>query len=93
MANKPRKMHSPQFKYKVAQAAINGNKPVAELCQEFGVAASQIHAWKKHFEEHAPQVFADKRRSENHEETVEKLHAIIGKLKVENDFFAKALNH
>lgn len=84
-------IHSDQFKFKVALEAIKGNKTVAELCQEFSIAANQIYAWKKKLEEIGPQVFADKRRQKNDDTDVDRLHATIGKLKVENDFLSKAL--
>jgi transposase len=81
--------HSNQFKFKVALEALKGNRTVTELCQEFGLAASQIYAWKKKLEEAGPHLFAVKSKQQNSDADIEQLHAIIGKLKVENDFLAK----
>ena len=47
MQGKIKKNHSDQFKFKVALAALLGQKPVNQLSQEFGVAPAQIYAWKK----------------------------------------------
>ena len=63
----------------------------SQLCQEFGLAAKQIYNWKKKLEKIGPEVFADKRKQQDDEHNTERLHATIGRLKVENDFLSKAL--
>ena len=42
MANRPRRNHSPNFKAKVALAAIKGDKTLVELSENFDVHANQI---------------------------------------------------
>ncbi len=85
--------YTDKFKFKVALEALKENKTVPELCQEFGLAASQIYAWKKQLKEVGEQVFSVKGKPKNADADAERLHAVIGKLKVENDFLAKALGH
>lgn len=91
MSNRIRKYHGDNFKFKVAMAAAKEDKPIAELCQECGVAANQIYAWKKQLEEHGRELFADKRKANNHETEIERLHSIIGQQKVEINFLEKVL--
>jgi len=92
MTKRPRRNHSPTFKAKVALAAIQGEKTMVELVQQFDVRANQIKQWKDQLLDGAADVFDDGRK-----ETVEpvvdvkNLHAKIGKLTLENNFLAGAL--
>lgn len=86
-----RKQFNPDFKAKVAFAAIKGNKTVSEICSEFGVHCTQIGAWKKHLLAGAPLIFSKKlRNGGNGNNQSDELYKEIGKLKVENDFLKKA---
>lgn len=87
-----KKPHSNEFKFRVALEAIRGEKTIAALCQEYGVVSSQIAKWKKVVLEEGSIVFKGSVASkvvENHD--VDKLHATIGRLKVENDFLEHVL--
>ena len=87
-----KKPHSAEYKFRVAIEALRGEKTTAELCQEFGVASSQIYSWKKALLEHGAEIFTKGLPAKaNQESETEKLHATIGRLKVENDFLAKVL--
>ncbi len=83
--------HNDAFKFKVALEASMKTKTIAELCQKYNIAAWQIYTWKKHLTENKEAIFSDKRKSKKQEVDVNQLHATIGKLKVENDFFANIL--
>ena len=90
--NMKKKPHSAEFKFKVAIDAIRCEKTTAELCTEYGVVGSQIFKWKKALLNHGAEIFKDGTPTKSSEDsTIEKLHATIGKLKVENDFLEKAL--
>lgn len=87
-----RRTHSPEFKSKVALAAIKGDLTIAELVKKFDVHANQITEWKKQLLNGASDVF-DKgaKKAEDTEETVQALHAKIGQLTMENDFLERGL--
>ena len=92
MSNKMKKKpHIPEFKFKVAIEAIRGERTTAELCSEYGVVNSQIFKWKKALLDSGKQVFANNihTKAETKNIQIERLHATIGRLKVENDFLAK----
>ena len=91
MSHKTNKVHKDKFKLKVALAAIKADKPVAELCQEFTVASSQIYAWKKQLEERGIEIFTSDKKSIKKNVDVEKFHAIIGKLVVERESLLRSL--
>lgn len=54
MTRRKRRNHSPEFKAKVAIAALKGDKMLAELAQQFDVHPNQITDWKSQLVEHTP---------------------------------------
>jgi transposase len=93
MSRRPRRNHTAAFKAKVALAALQGEKTLSELTQQFDVHANQITQWKSQLLEGAAGVFGGDARSEPGEAAVDlkSLHAKIGQLTLENDFLEGAL--
>lgn len=83
--------HSAEFKFKVALESIKGEKTTAELCNEYGVVSSQIFKWKKQLQEQGFSVFKQETMQEDQSKQIEKLHATIGRLTVENDFLGRCV--
>jgi len=52
-----RRTHSPEFKAKVALAAIQGDLTITELVKKFDVHANQITDWKKQLLSNASDIF------------------------------------
>ncbi len=90
MAKRPRRNHSPNFKAKVALAAVKGDKTLVELSEYFDVHANQITQWKTQLLERACDAF-DGTGSKVPPIDVKTLHAKIGELALENDFLEGAL--
>ena len=87
-----RRNHSPEFKAKVALAALQGDKTIAELSSECGVHQTQITTWLKQLKGEAANIFAGKHKSAEQiaDKKLLQLHAKIGELTVERDFLAEA---
>ena len=91
--SKKRRAHSPALKAKVALAAIQGEKTITELAEQFQIHPNQITNCKKQLLNSAQEIFengSSKSTSDN-SATIKELHAKIGKLTVEKDFLSKAL--
>jgi transposase len=95
MTKGPRK-HNPDFKAKVALAAIKEEGTIAELSSKYGVHATQINKWKKAVLDGVRGVFDPNASTTPKgmvpEEEVETLYKKIGKLEVERDFLSRVLD-
>lgn len=71
MATGKRKVHSADFKAKVALEAVKGVSTVNEIAQRFETHPMMVRQWKKEFLENVGNVFATKRGSKPAEHTHE----------------------
>jgi transposase-like protein len=89
---KKRKQYSPEFKAKVALAALKNEESTAELAAKYEVHPTMITNWKRELIEGAAELFdKGQKTKKQHDNTVDELYRQIGQLKVENDFLAKGL--
>ena len=92
MTRRKRRNHSPAFKAKVALASVSGDRTLAELAEQFDVHPNQIQDWKKRLVDGAENMFGGNAVEAQHtEREMEKLHAKVGQLTMENDFLSKFL--
>jgi putative transposase len=90
MAAKRRK-HSPQFKSKVALAALKEEKTLAQLSSEYGVSPIQISRWKKQLLQGCSELFQRKGQTLDPEGLTAPLYEEIGRLKMELDWLKKKI--
>ena len=75
----------------MALAAIQGDKTLSELAQQFDVHPNQITQWKVQLLERASEAFGGASNADSPPIDVRTLHAKIGELTLENDFLEGAL--
>lgn len=88
MKSKRRKF-SAAFKARVAIEALRERETLAELSRRYEVHPNIISKWKQEFLTRSAEVFQTKPPQEDLEAEKEKLHAVIGKLQVENEWLKK----
>ena len=91
-----RKKHSASFKFKVALAAHKGDKTILEICQQYEIAASLVHKWKKELQEQGVEIFSSpakktkvKQTEKAQSKTIRQLYEKVGQLILERDFLKK----
>lgn len=90
MSKRIRRNHSSTFKAQVALAAIQGDKTLAQLAEQFDLHPNQIIEWKKLVQARANELFGQTAKPSEPVD-LKPLHAKIGQLSLENDFLETAL--
>ncbi|MBY0273680.1 MAG: transposase [Alphaproteobacteria bacterium] len=88
-----KKKISASLKLKITLEAFKGDMTIGELASRYEVSSAQIHRWKRQLLEHGGELFESAHKPSHtvHENEIQKLHANIGRLTVENDFLSRAL--
>ena len=91
--SRKRKRYTPEFKAKVAIAALKNDETIAELSSRYGIHPTMISNWKRTLLDNVVDIFDKGRKTrKNNEELVGELFRQIGQLKVENDFLSRKLS-
>jgi transposase len=89
-----RRNFSPEFKAKVALAAMRGDGTMAELAARYEIHPNMIAKWKRDALDSVKEAFKKGRdaRGRDSEDEIRRLQAKIGELVVERDFLARAFD-
>ena len=93
MARKRRRF-TPEFKARVALEALRERDSVQAIARRYELHPNQVSNWKRQLLDSLPEVFAGggrRKLAEEHEAKIRELHAKIGELTVERDFFRRGL--
>ena len=86
-----RRRFTGEFKAKVALEALRGDKTIQEIAVRHKVHPNQVSTWKQRAVEGMKEVFTKgaERARGDHEGEIRDLHAKIGELTVERDFWPR----
>lgn len=93
---KQRRSFTPEFRAKVALAALRGEKTINQIASEFELHPVQVTQWKKQALEGLPASLEDRRgkgarpgQAQDQSALIDELYRQIGQLKVELDWLKK----
>ena len=91
--SRKRRQYSPEFKARVALAALKIEQTVAELAARYEIHPTMINNWKRNLLEGAADVFdKGQKKQKQMNDKGDELYRQIGKLKVERDFLSRKLD-
>jgi len=89
-----RRRFTAEFKARVAVEALRERDSVQAIAARHDLHPNQVSAWKRQLLDGVPEVFAKEGRgklAKEHDAKIRDLHAKIGELMVERDFFRRGL--
>ncbi len=71
------------FKVEVVLEALRGEKTLAQICRERGIAQDLLCRWRQDFLARAPQLFASPQQQSVEQERIAELERLVGQLTLE----------
>ena len=91
---KKRRIHSSEFKARVALEALKGIKTISQIAQDEGIHPVQVSTWKKELQERLPEIFGSKSDAKaeaaQSERARARLERKVGQLVIEKEFLEKS---
>ena len=86
------KSYKSEFKFKVALEMIKGDLTISEIISRYQVPRSVLSKWKKQLLDNGAEIYQNRLKGTKDVDgrEIERLHAAIGRLKMEKDFLEQA---
>ena len=90
--HRKRKRYDKQFKLDAIRRITEGGRSVTSVGRELGIAANQLHRWKKELSEGAAHAFPGKGHTLVENQELEDLRKELARVKEERDILKKAVS-
>lgn len=91
--SRKRRVHSPEFKARVALEALKGIKTIQEIASDNEIHPVQVSQWKKELQDRMSELFVRKnvgdKESEKDQKRIARLERKVGQLTIERDWLEK----
>jgi transposase len=85
----------PQFKRRVVEEWLSGEKGIAQICRQYELADSLVRRWRQEYEQRGPNAWESAARRDGElkaaQERIAELEAALGRTSMEVDFLRRAL--
>ncbi len=86
-----RRTFAPDVKREICRQLVSGEKRLAQICREQGLAESVVIRWRKAYQQRGEQAFAPDAATTAPEARIAELERFCGQLAWENQVLKKAL--
>lgn len=86
-----RRTFAPEIKREICRQLVSGEKRLAQICREHGLAESVVIRWRKAYQQRGEQAFTTEATTTAPEARIAELERFCGQLAWENQVLKKAL--
>ena len=85
-----RQQFSPEYKLEAVRLSSEGTRTVAAVAADLGIAANQLHRWRRQHAENGVDAFPGNGKINSHDEELHRLRNELKRVTEERDFLKKA---
>jgi transposase len=85
-----RQQYSPEYKLEAVRLSNEGTRTVAAVAADLGIAANQLHRWRRQHAQNGVHAFPGNGKVNSHDEELHHLRRELKRVTEERDFLKKA---